>query len=95
LPSTGAAAATQAIASPTGAPDSGAFADAAADAVDVDVAADSGDEVHVLLVGGFPAARDGLIGVSAVGPGRSADSPEQPATSTDAANNTAIRIRPG
>jgi hypothetical protein len=71
--------------------------------VDVDVAVEvgdefgieSGEEVRGLLVGDAPAVFDGLIGVSAVEPGRSVDGPEQPATSTDAANKTAIRIGPG
>ena len=38
---------------------------------------------------------DGVIGVSWVGPGLLTGILEQPATSTDAANNTAIRMPSG
>jgi hypothetical protein len=42
-----------------------------------------------------PAVRDGVIGVSSAEPGEPACCWEHPATSADAANITAIRIRPG
>ncbi len=49
----------------------------------------------VLVVGTDPAARDGVIGVSWVARGGVPDICEHPATSSDAANNTAIRILQG
>jgi hypothetical protein len=84
-PSTGPAASTQPIASATGAPGAGA-------------GADDDDDVPgwpVLVVGTDPAARDGVIGVSWVARGGVPDICEHPATSSDAANNTATRIRQG
>jgi hypothetical protein len=42
-----------------------------------------------------PGMRDGVIGVSSVGPGLLAGTTEQPATSIDAAHSRAIRIPPG
>jgi hypothetical protein len=49
----------------------------------------------VLVVGTDPAARDGVIGVSWVARGGVPDICEHPATSSDAANSTAIRILQG
>jgi hypothetical protein len=51
-----------------------------------------GEVVGVIVV---PAVRDGVIGVSSAEPGEPACCWEHPATSADAANITAIRIRPG
>jgi hypothetical protein len=86
--STGAAASTQAIASPAGAPGSGADAEGAG--VDVEAMV-----LLLLVVAVVPAVRDGVIGVSWVAPGWPAGCWEHPATSADAASNTAIRIRQG
>lgn len=61
----------------------------------VAVADDDVVEVAELVVFGAPAVRDGVMGVSSVGPGLPAGTWEHPATSIDAANNTAIRIRSG
>ena len=79
--STGPAASTQRIASAIGPPGFGA-GDDVAEALD-DVA-----DVD-------PAVRDGVIGVSWVACGGFPDSWEHPVTSTDAANNRAIRIPQG
>ena len=79
--STGPAASTQRIASAIGAPGCGA-----------------GDELGGVVAGvgeADPAVRDGVIGVSWVACGGFPDSWEQPATSSDAANNSAIRIPQG
>ena len=73
------------MASATGAPGAGASAD---DADDV-------PGWPVLVVGPDPAACDGVIGVSWVARGGVPDICEHPATSSDAANNTAIRIVQG
>jgi hypothetical protein len=70
------------IASAIGTPAAGAGVDEVADA-DGDGAA------------GDPAARDGVIGVSWVWPVWLTVAPEHPATSSDAVNNTAIRIPTG
>jgi len=80
-PSTGPAASTQSMASATGAPGAGA---------DDDVPG-----WPVVVVGNDPAARDGVIGVSWVARGGAPDICEHPATSSDAANNTGIRIVQG
>jgi hypothetical protein len=80
-PSTGPAASTQLMASATGAPGAGA---------DDDVPGWAG-----LVAGTDPAARDGVIGVSWVARGGVPDICEHPATSSDAANSTAIRILQG
>ena len=77
------------IAALTGSPAAGAIAGTELAVV---VEGDRGD---VCVVVAEPAVRDGVIGVSSAGPGLPAGTVEQPATSTDAANNTAIRIRPG
>ncbi len=69
------------MASATGAPGAGA---------DDDVA-----DWPALVVGTDPAACDGVIGVSWVARGGVPDSCEHPATSSDAANNTGIRMRQG
>jgi len=79
--STGPAASTQRIASAIGAPGSGADDDVG------DVLGAVGEDC--------PAVRDGVIGVSSVACGGFPDSWEQPATSSDAANNRAIRIPQG
>jgi len=84
-PSTGPAASTQPMASATGAPGAGG-----GDGDDADVPG-----VLVLVVGTDPVARDGVIGVSCVARGGVPDSCEHPATSSDAANSTTIRIPPG
>jgi hypothetical protein len=79
--STGPAASTQRMASAIGAPGCGA-----------------GDDVGEVLAGvedAVPVVRDGVIGVSWVACGGFPDSWEHPATSTDAPNNSAIRITQG
>ena len=79
--STGRAASTQRITSAIGAPGCGA-----------------GDDVGEVLAGvedAVPVVRDGVIGVSGVACGGFPDSWEHPATSTDAPNNSAIRITQG
>jgi hypothetical protein len=89
----------------TGASASGARAAAVPDGDDEDDGddGDDGDDeaLPVVVVGeavgviGAPAVRDGVIGVSSAEPGEPACCWEHPATSADAANITAIRIRPG
>ena len=86
--STGPAASTHRIASAIGAPASGA-GDPESGAVD-DVCAEP-----VVVADGDPAARDGVIGVSWAPRCSVPDSAEHPASSTDAASNTEIRMRPG
>jgi hypothetical protein len=89
----------------TGASASGARAAAAPDGDDEDDGDDEALPVVVVVVGEVvgeivgvivvPAVRDGVIGVSSAEPGEPACCWEHPATSADAANITAIRIRPG
>ena len=87
--STGGAASTQAIAAATGWPaDGGATED---ELMVADVDDRTGSELAVVA----PVVCDGVIGVSWVGPGLLTGILEQPATSTDAANNTAIRMPSG
>lgn len=76
------------MASATGAPGAGGGDGDDADVPDV-------LDWLVLVVGTDPVARDGVIGVSCVARGGVPDSCEHPATSSDAANSTTIRIPPG
>lgn len=85
--STGPAASTHRIASAIEAPASGGAPESGA--VD-DVCAEP-----VVVADGDPAARDGVIGVSWAPRCSVPDSAEHPASSTDAASSTAIRMRPG
>jgi len=87
--STGGPASTQAIASATGCPAAGAAADD-----DCVVGEADGRAVPGVLVVAVPVC-DPVIGVSAVGPGLPAGTAEHPASSADAAINTAIRIPSG
>jgi hypothetical protein len=84
-PSTGGADSTQAIASATGADGSGAAVEVTEERV-LDVLVSGAADVTV---------RDGEIGVSWVGRDWLLCWSTQPATSTDAANKRAIRIRQG
>jgi hypothetical protein len=94
-PSTGGPASTQSITSCTGASPSGARAAAEADGDDEALPVVVVGVLVAVGVAGAPAVRDGVIGVSSVPPGEPAGCWEHPATSADAANITAIRIRPG
>ena len=68
-------------ASGAGAPESGAVDDVCAE--------------PVVVADGDPAARDGVIGVSWAPRCSVPESAEHPASSTDAASSTEIRMRPG